>query len=76
MIRKRKRHGSTSVGRQARALHEAFLTAIRSGRATRGQFDRWHAQHRTSGRGLVVTLREVKPRLTPRLSALGKARRP
>lgn len=70
MTRKSKRHGGSPAVKQASQLHGAFLDAIRSGRTTRGQFDRWHAQHHTSGRGLVITLREVKP-----VSASGTARR-
>ena len=70
MITKRKRHAATPIGKQAAELHNEFLRAIRAGRATRRQFDAWHAQHRGGGRGLTITLREVKT-----VSASGTASR-
>lgn len=61
MTRKTKAHTHTAShgGRPADEVHREFLAAIRAGRLTRRQFDSWHAQRRSSGRGLVITLREV-----------------
>lgn len=49
-----------SGGRAAVKSHE-IVSAIREGRLTRGQFDAWHTQRRSAGRGIVITLREKAP---------------
>lgn len=59
MTRKTKAHASHG-GRPATEVHREFVAAVRAGRLTRRQFDAWHAQRRTAGRGLVITLREAR----------------
>ena len=59
MTRKTKAHASHG-DRPAYEVHREFVAAMHAGRLTRRQFNAWHAQRRTSGRGLVITLREVR----------------